>query len=105
MLKKIAERLKTRRARRPNPLGRDPLAASPLAYAASHAARTAWFAGHYALAARLTPPQDGAPPTGRIPGWGAIIRDLAALYRRDWNNIRPASTGCRRTSCPTPAWR
>lgn len=58
------------------------------AYALSQAARTAWFAGQYVLAARISPPPSGPPPTQRIPGWGYILKDLAALYRRDWQNIR-----------------
>lgn len=58
------------------------------AYALSQAARTVWFAGQYVLAARLTPAPEGPLPTHRIPGWGYILRDLAALYRRDWENIR-----------------
>lgn len=57
------------------------------AYALSHAARTAWFAGQYVLAARLTPAPEGPPPTARIPGWNYILKDLADLYRRDWANI------------------
>lgn len=57
------------------------------AYAMSQAARTAWFAGQYVLAARLTPPPDGPVPSQRIPGWGYILKDLSDLYRRDWANI------------------
>ncbi len=58
------------------------------AYALSQAARTAWFAGQYVLAARISPPPNGPLPTQRIPGWSHILKDLAALYRRDWRNIR-----------------
>lgn len=78
MIKQIAEKLKASRPNRPN----------PLVYAASQTGRTMWFAGQYALAARLTPHPDGPPPQHRIPGWSYILRDLSTLYRQDWQNIR-----------------
>ncbi len=93
MLKELAERMKERRRRRPN----------PLAYAASQTARTAFFASQYILAARLTPPPDGPPPTNRIPGWGPIIADLSNLYRRDWRNIRNGLYKAPADMTPDPA--
>ncbi|WP_425403450.1 class I SAM-dependent methyltransferase [Hwanghaeella sp.] len=78
MLRELAATLR----RKPRDVGLGP------AYAVSQAARTAWFAGQYLLAARLTPPPNGPLPTHRIPGWDVILKDLSALYRRDWENIR-----------------
>jgi ubiquinone/menaquinone biosynthesis C-methylase UbiE len=84
MLRQLAENL--RGGQNPHGIsGRPGLAP---AYVLSHAARTAWFAGQYILAARISPPPKGPPPTERIPGWGFILKDLSALYRRDWENIR-----------------
>ena len=84
MLRQLAENLSDRS----NLHGiRGPAGLAP-AYALSYAARTAWFAGQYVLAARLSPPPKGPPPTDRIPGWGYILKDLSSLYRRDWENIR-----------------
>lgn len=57
------------------------------AYGASQLARTAFFSGHYMLAARLTPPVDMPARTGRLPGWAEITKDLQSLYKRDWENI------------------
>lgn len=57
------------------------------AYGASQLARTAFFTGHYLLAARLSPPLDAPPPENRLPGWSEITADLQALYKRDWANI------------------
>lgn len=57
------------------------------AYGASQLARTAFFTGHYLLAARLAPPVDTPPRQGRLPGWAEITRDLQSLYKRDWENI------------------
>jgi len=93
MLKDIAERLKERRLRRPG----------PLAYAASQTARTAFFASQYILAARLTPPPDGPPPSNRIPGWGPVITDLSNLYRTDWRNIRDGIYKAPEDMAPNPA--
>jgi len=57
------------------------------AFGASQLARTAFFTGHYLLAARLAPPLDAPPPEGRLPGWSEITSDLQALYKRDRANI------------------
>lgn len=59
-------------------------------YGLSQAGRVAWFLGHYMIAARLAPagPVDDAPPPGTFPRTGAILRDLVALLRRDWDNIQ-----------------
>jgi ubiquinone/menaquinone biosynthesis C-methylase UbiE len=61
-----------------------------LAYSVSQTARVGWFYGHYraaqSLAPRLPParwPKPGAPELGR-----SLMRDLRALLRRDWENIR-----------------
>ncbi|MEQ9491891.1 MAG: class I SAM-dependent methyltransferase [Alphaproteobacteria bacterium] len=57
------------------------------AYGASQLARTAFFTGHYLLAARLAPPLDAPPPENRLPSWAEITADLQALFKRDWANI------------------
>lgn len=84
MLRQLAENLRGRQ----NVNGISGRAGLAPAYALSHAARTAWFAGQYVLAARISPPPKGPPPTDRIPGWGYILKDLSGLYRQDWKNIR-----------------
>jgi len=63
------------------------------AYRLAQRLRTAWFSGHYALTARLSPAMprraetpDGAPKP-RMPSWQEINDDLAGLFRRDWENI------------------
>ena len=61
---------------------------NPLLYGLSQAVRTSWFWGHYALAARLAPPLEGAPKDARLPLWRAIMDDLQDLFRRDLANIR-----------------
>jgi len=61
------------------------------AYRLAQGIRTAWFSGHYALTARLSPPQRQQQPrrqnTGKPPSWKEINADLGALFRRDWENI------------------
>lgn len=62
------------------------------AYRLAQGLRTAWFSGHYALTARLTPPparkeQNEEAPKKRGPSWKAVNEDLAELFRRDWANI------------------
>ena len=59
-----------------------------LSYAVSQKVRTAWFGGHYAVAARTAPPIE-APSAGghAAPSWRVIGRDLDALFQRDWDNI------------------
>lgn len=62
------------------------------AYRLAQRLRTAWFSGHYALTARLSPPsrmdearkQEARP---RLPAWKVINDDLADLFRDDWRNI------------------
>lgn len=63
------------------------LGAGKAAYRLAQRLRTAWFSGHYALTARLSPPRRDAPPPGRLPSWRLINDDLDALFRRDWRNI------------------
>ena len=59
MLRELAATLR----RKPRDVGLGP------AYAVSQAARTAWFAGQYLLAARLTPPPNGPLPiTAHLSG-------------------------------------
>jgi ubiquinone/menaquinone biosynthesis C-methylase UbiE len=60
-----------------------------LAYGLSHTMRVGWFMGHYMAAARLAPRARwrDAPDPKSLPGGRAILRDLAALLRRDWDNI------------------
>jgi ubiquinone/menaquinone biosynthesis C-methylase UbiE len=62
------------------------------AYRLAQGLRTAWFSGHYALTARLSPPfhrneDRGEAPKPRMPSWQSINEDLADLFRRDWQNI------------------
>ncbi|WP_207458030.1 class I SAM-dependent methyltransferase [Azospirillum sp. SYSU D00513] len=59
-----------------------------LAYAASQAARVAWFFGQYALAARLGGPVRVARSgTGPVPGTRGVLDSLRALMARDLANI------------------
>lgn len=59
-----------------------------LSYTLARKLRTAWFGGHYALAARTAPRAEPVPePTGPLPGWREISQDLDALFERDWQNI------------------
>jgi ubiquinone/menaquinone biosynthesis C-methylase UbiE len=66
------------------------------AYRLAQRLRTAWFSGHYALTARLSPSSHRKPrrdaasdeaPKPRLPSWQTINDDLADLFRRDWRNI------------------
>src|SRR3546814_5508395 len=61
---------------------------NPFLYGLSQTVRTSWFWGHYALAARLAPPMEGAPKETRLPPWRAIMDDLQDLFRRDLANIK-----------------
>jgi len=61
-----------------------------LSYRLAQTVRTGWFAGHYALTARLSPPprRDGSGDGGVIlPSWQTVNDDLKALFDRDWTNI------------------
>lgn len=61
-----------------------------LSYRLAQTVRTSWFAGHYALTARLSPPtgRDGtAADKGPLPPWQTINDDLKTLFERDWANI------------------
>ena len=58
-------------------------------YGVAQAARVAWFHGQARLSARLSRgsfPAPKAPITA--PKTGAILREVLALMRRDWGNIR-----------------
>ncbi len=62
------------------------------AYRLAQGLRTAWFSGHYALTARLSPtarqePRPDEAPKPALPSWQVINDDLAGLFRRDWQNI------------------
>ena len=59
-----------------------------LSYQFAQALRSRWFAGHYALTARLSP-KTAPPPEKpvRLPSWQVINEDLEALFRRDLANI------------------
>ena len=63
--------------------------ADSAAYSASQAARVAWYYGQYILSARLS---RGSMPRPKItaptPDRGAILREIGALMRRDWRNVR-----------------
>lgn len=63
------------------------LSAGKAAYQLAQRLRTAWFSGHYALTAKLSPPRRGPSPPGRLPSWQLINDDLDGLFRRDWRNI------------------
>ncbi len=95
----IFEDRQSRQQRVRNELKRGPLRA---AYALSHVARTAWYAGHYIAAQRLSPPLDGPPAQG-IPGWGAILADLQDLYARDLANIEAGLYKLPQDMVPRPA--
>lgn len=56
-------------------------------YGASQLARTAFFTGHYLLAARLAPPLEAPAASGRFPAWTEVTTDLRELFKRDWANI------------------
>lgn len=61
-----------------------------LSYRLAQTVRTGWFAGHYALTARLSPPpQRTASADGGtvLPSWQTINDDLKELFDRDWANI------------------
>lgn len=61
-------------------------------YASQQALRTAYYAAQYTAAQALTPPLSINPeprlPKQSFPGWGGILKDLAALYRQDWRHIQ-----------------
>jgi len=61
-----------------------------LAYGVSQGMRVGWFMSHYLAAARLAPRTRwrDAPDPKALPGSRAILKDLADLLRRDWDNIR-----------------
>lgn len=61
-----------------------------LSYRLAQTVRTGWFAGHYALTARLSPPtqrDDAADSDIVLPSWQTINDDLKDLFERDWANI------------------
>jgi ubiquinone/menaquinone biosynthesis C-methylase UbiE len=75
-----------------------------LSYALSQKVRTAWFGGHYAVAARTAPPIDAAPAAGEaLPSWRAIGRDLDALFQWDWANIEAGHYKAPHDMWPNPA--
>ncbi|MDJ0685225.1 MAG: class I SAM-dependent methyltransferase [Alphaproteobacteria bacterium] len=95
MLRQIAERARKRFSTgRATSRNRARNAALGPAYALSQTARTAWYAGQYIAAQRLTPPiptvraRGPAKQDEAMVGWGPILADLTALYRQDWRNIR-----------------
>jgi len=78
------------------------------AYQLAQRLRTAWFSGHYALTARLTPPtgrrdNDAGTPQKRGPSWNTINADLADLFRRDWENIESGLYRLPHDMWPNPA--
>ncbi|MCG8544443.1 MAG: class I SAM-dependent methyltransferase [Alphaproteobacteria bacterium] len=59
-----------------------------LSYQFAQALRSRWFAGHYALTARLSPKTAPRPEKPvKLPSWRVINEDLEALFRRDLANI------------------
>lgn len=77
-----------------------------LAYGASQTARVGWFYGQYRMAQSLAPrlpaarwPKPGAasPELGRN-----LMRDLRALLRRDWENIRAGHYKAPHDLLPSP---
>lgn len=74
------------------------------AYRLAQGLRTAWFSGHYALTARLSPPyRKDAPPETTLPSWKDVSDDLAALFRRDWRNIERGRYRLPHDMWPSPA--
>ena len=78
------------------------------AYRLAQRLRTAWFAGHYALTARMTPkparPAEAPDaPKQRGPSWKLVNEDLAALFRRDWENIERGYYRMPHDMWPNPA--
>ncbi|TAD89823.1 MAG: class I SAM-dependent methyltransferase [Alphaproteobacteria bacterium] len=61
-----------------------------LAYASSQAARAAWFTAHTMVASTFVPMPARIPrgPFISVPSTAAVLRDLAGLFRRDWQNIQ-----------------
>lgn len=58
-------------------------------YGAAQAARIAWFQGQARLTARLSRGSFPKPKTPlNVPKDGAVLREVLALLRRDWDNIR-----------------
>lgn len=58
-------------------------------YGAAQAARIAWFQGQARLTARLSRGSFPKPRTPvNVPKDGAVLREVLALLRRDWENIR-----------------
>lgn len=56
---------------------------------AGNLSRTMWYGAQYAFAQRLAPPLEGpVPAPGSMPDWPVILRDLRALYKTDWANVR-----------------
>ena len=86
---------------RPAALG----AAGRIAYAASQAARVAWFFGQYALAARLSGPNvpRGARPQGGVPDTRGVLAELRALMERDLANIEAGYYRMPHDLLPSPA--
>ncbi|NWH09267.1 MAG: methyltransferase domain-containing protein [Alphaproteobacteria bacterium] len=62
-------------------------------YALSHTARVAWFAGHYLAARGVAGPLRGegetpVKPSAPWPKTADILREIRALFDRDWENIK-----------------
>jgi ubiquinone/menaquinone biosynthesis C-methylase UbiE len=78
-----------------------------LAYSVSQTARVGWFYGQYRAAQSLAPrlPATRWPkPGSTVPGLGrALIADLRALMRRDWQNIRAGRYKPPHDLVPSPA--
>lgn len=80
--------------------------AGRLAYAASQAARVAWFFGQYALAARISGPNirpEERPANLRVPDTRGVLAELRALMERDLANIEAGRYRMPHDLIPSPA--
>lgn len=65
-----------------------PSALDRIAYAAQQTARVGWYLAHYAAGRRrLKPMPDPAFPVGPFPDRAALMREMRALFQREWAEI------------------
>jgi ubiquinone/menaquinone biosynthesis C-methylase UbiE len=59
-----------------------------IAYAAQQTARVGWYLGHYVAGRRrLKPMPDPEFPVGPFPDRAALLREMRALFQREWAEI------------------
>ncbi len=77
-----------------------------IAYAASQTARVGWFMAHYSAGLRqLKPLPKPQFPVGPFPNRQELLRDMRALFEREWSDIAAGLLPVPRTLDPDPvAW-